>query len=177
MNDKEREMYFVLHESDEALYRSIARGELVFEPKGFGPDSGPAGPIGSIMFGVLMLGVAGLVDTIFGYRSIVHPILFVISALAIGSGAIYLIVLIVRNRKRGKEIATGRAKFESMLPIVKAQLCDEWGACEKVRKYEDPTQLAMVMGDVLASTITGVPVATVSALVVKMGIKRLCACP
>ena len=177
MSDNERQMLFLLSESDEALYRGIARGEVVFEPKHFGPSAGPAGPISSIVFGVLFLIAAAWLHIIFGYRPVLHPILFVLSGLAIGGGAIFLAIEIIKDRRRGKEIATGRAKFEAMLPSIKSRLCNEWGACEKVRQYEDPTQLAMVLGDVLAATITGVPVATVSALIVRMGIKRVCACP
>ena len=71
---------------------------------------------------------------------------------------------------------SGRKQFAAINPLIRSALCEQWHACEKVKLYEDQTQLAMAVGDVLAATLSGLPIATISALVVKLGLKKFCNC-
>jgi hypothetical protein len=71
----------------------------------------------------------------------------------------------------------GRAVLQRLVPDIRTALCERWGACEKVKRYQDQTALGMAIADVLATVVTAAPVATVSALVVKMGVKKFCDCP
>jgi hypothetical protein len=71
----------------------------------------------------------------------------------------------------------GRAKFKRLEPDIRSRLCGQWRACEQVKRYEDETALAMAMGDVLMTLGSSVPVATLAALVVKIGVKKFCNCP
>lgn len=72
----------------------------------------------------------------------------------------------------------GRSFFKSLRPRIENQLCQEWGACEKMKadKYVDEGQLSAVICDVLAASFSSIPVATVSVLIVKIGVKRFCKC-
>lgn len=74
-------------------------------------------------------------------------------------------------------IERGRQTFQSMLPKIVDCLCAKWGACDQLKKHEDDAQLASAVCDVLAAAFIGLPVTTISALVVKIGIKRICNCP
>jgi hypothetical protein len=71
----------------------------------------------------------------------------------------------------------GRREFASLQGAIRVALCNQWHACEKVKLYEDEAQLAIAVADALSAVLSGLPVATVSALVVKIGVKRFCACP
>ena len=72
--------------------------------------------------------------------------------------------------------ADGRAKFNQLVPDIRARLCEQWHACEQVKRYEDETALTMAIADVMTISAT-LPIATVAVLVVKIGVKKFCNCP
>ena len=71
----------------------------------------------------------------------------------------------------------GRKKLEKFIPDIRTALCIGWRACEKINKHEDNVQLASALSDVLTTVLTGVPITIISALFVKIGIKKFCHCP
>src|SRR5262245_23417292 len=71
----------------------------------------------------------------------------------------------------------GEERFAGFMPAIKKCLCEQWHACEQRKKYEDEATLAMAIGDVLVTVLTSAPVITVSALIVKIGVKKFCDCP
>jgi hypothetical protein len=70
----------------------------------------------------------------------------------------------------------GKLIFENLLPAIKKTLCEEWDACRKVDEYEDPAELVVVIADCFSAATFGVPGFTISLLVVKIGVKKLCGC-
>jgi hypothetical protein len=72
--------------------------------------------------------------------------------------------------------ADGRDRFNKLVPDIRTRLCEQWHACEMIKQYQDETALTMAIGDVLMSLGAAVPVATVAALVVKIGVKKFCNC-
>ena len=83
----------------------------------------------------------------------------------------------LRKEAAEREFAEqGRSIFQGLIPDIRSALCEQWHACEKIKRYEDQTSLGMAVADVLATVVTAAPVATVSALVVKMGLKKFCNC-
>jgi hypothetical protein len=71
----------------------------------------------------------------------------------------------------------GRAKFKQLEPDIRSRLCGQWRACEQVKKFEDEVALTMAIGDVLMTLGATLPIASISALVVKIGVKKFCNCP
>jgi len=75
-------------------------------------------------------------------------------------------------------IERGKKLFNGMKPRIEQQICAEWGACQRLSeiKYADEGQLVAVICDVLSAKLTGLPVVTVSALVMRIGVKNFCKC-
>lgn len=71
----------------------------------------------------------------------------------------------------------GRAKFRELEPDIRTRLCEQWRACEQVKKFEDEVALTMAIGDVLMTLGATLPIASISVLVVKIGVKKFCNCP
>jgi len=72
----------------------------------------------------------------------------------------------------------GRRVFDSLLPRIRAVLCDQWRGCEKLAMYPDESALALVIADTyFTNKIAPLPVATLAVLTVRIGVKRICNCP
>lgn len=78
--------------------------------------------------------------------------------------------------KRTEAIQRGKETVQRLGPAIHKAICEDWKACDRVKQYEDQTALAMALGDSLAVAVTAAPIATLAALVVKIGVKRFCGC-
>ena len=73
----------------------------------------------------------------------------------------------------------GRAWFEAMRGSLEQRLCDEWGMCRMLGRpeFDDATTLVVVIGDAIATKVTGVPPILVGAIIARIGVRRFCDCP
>jgi hypothetical protein len=89
--------------------------------------------------------------------------------------------LILKKSSGGpeKDEKGGRQVFGHLLPEIRRVVCDLWGACEKLGKFPNETALGTaVAGALLANNVapTSVPIATLTVLTMRIGIKQLCNC-
>lgn len=71
----------------------------------------------------------------------------------------------------------GRRLFQDNRSAISQVLCDNWNACEKLKHMQaDDKQLALIVADVFSAASIGLPVATASVLVVKIGVRKFCDC-
>jgi hypothetical protein len=71
----------------------------------------------------------------------------------------------------------GRSVFASLRPDIERIVCREWGACEKLARYTDETELAMVIADTFVTfQLIAMPMVTFAVLATRIGIKRICKC-
>ena len=73
----------------------------------------------------------------------------------------------------------GRMWFEAIRGSVEQKLCNEWQMCRRIGdpEFSDATNLVVVIGDALATQVTGVPPVLVAAIIVRIGVRRFCSCP
>jgi len=83
----------------------------------------------------------------------------------------------LEEAKRMVAESDGRAKFNQLVPDIRTRLCEQWQACEQVKRYEDETALTMAIADVLMTISATLPMATIAVLVVKIGVRKFCNCP
>lgn len=67
----------------------------------------------------------------------------------------------------------GRNWWRRNLPKIRAVVCDE-RVYQEMGKENNLRQLAIVLSDLLTAAHLGVPVATLSWLIIKIGIKKIC---
>lgn len=74
---------------------------------------------------------------------------------------------------------TGRTWFEAARGSLERQLCEEWQMCRMLGKpeFDDATNLVIVIGDAIATTVTGVPPVLIAAIIARIGVRRFCDCP
>lgn len=72
----------------------------------------------------------------------------------------------------------GRTSFARLTPRIRQKICFEWEYCSKRHdpNYRDRAVLASGLADVLTGALGGIPVGTVSALLVNMGLENFCGC-
>jgi hypothetical protein len=72
----------------------------------------------------------------------------------------------------------GRRVFEKLEEGLRTRLCDEWGLCAKLETADlkDATNLVVLIGDVIAVHVGGLPPFLVASLLVKIGLRRFCRC-
>lgn len=77
----------------------------------------------------------------------------------------------------GKDLSP-KSRFQHVLLAVRGYLCDQKGTI-KAKLNSDGGSLALVIGDVLMSTISGIPVpiATISSRIAKVGLDLFCVDP
>src|SRR4051794_7115821 len=65
----------------------------------------------------------------------------------------------------------GRTWFEAARGSLERRLCEEWQICRKLGRpeFEDATNLVIVIGDAIATTVTGVPPVLVAAIIARIG--------
>jgi len=83
----------------------------------------------------------------------------------------------LNDAKRMLAEEDGRAKFKQLEPDIRSRLCGRWRACEQVKQFEDEVALTMAIGDVLMTLGATLLIASISVLVVKIGVKKFCNCP
>jgi hypothetical protein len=73
----------------------------------------------------------------------------------------------------------GRKVFERLEGGLRQVLCVEWDMCERLndQNVKDGTNLVVVIGDVIAAKVAGFPPFLIASLLVKIGLRRFCACP
>jgi hypothetical protein len=76
------------------------------------------------------------------------------------------------------QIDAGRRAYQKIEAIVRAKICQEWKACERLSGAlaENETDLIVAIGDVLSVFVFPFPPFTISALVVKIGVRKICKC-
>lgn len=76
------------------------------------------------------------------------------------------------------QVSAGKRLFESMQSSIRARLCEEWALCAKIDhpSFKDATNIVVVIGDVLSTTISGIPPFLVASLLVKIGLRKFCEC-
>jgi hypothetical protein len=74
--------------------------------------------------------------------------------------------------------ADGKRVFEGLEAGLRTRLCDEWGLCAKLEdaSVKDATNLVVIIGDVIAARVIGLPPFLVASLLVKIGLRRFCKC-
>lgn len=73
----------------------------------------------------------------------------------------------------------GQESFDALRRKVFLELCEKWKACEKldrVKQSGDEIDIAVVISDVLAAALVGFPVAILTVILMKIGVKRFCKC-
>jgi hypothetical protein len=72
----------------------------------------------------------------------------------------------------------GRRTFERMWGPLRQRICIEWRYCEKKAAglFADTLTLTAAIADIIVTIVGGIPAGTVAALVVKLGVHRLCEC-
>lgn len=73
----------------------------------------------------------------------------------------------------------GRKFWESRVQDIENKLCFEWEACKKIENYEqggDSEKLATTVAELLSTIVTGLPLATLTSIVIKRGLRNICAC-
>jgi len=74
--------------------------------------------------------------------------------------------------------AAGRQIFEKLQATLRTRLCDEWGLCTKLddESVKDATNVVVIIGDVIAAHVGGLPPFLIASLLVKIGVRRFCKC-
>ena len=72
----------------------------------------------------------------------------------------------------------GRRRFEQLSAPLRRRICDEWRYCEKKANGDltDHVEIAVTVADLITTVVGGLPVALVTALVMKRGLNQLCGC-
>lgn len=73
----------------------------------------------------------------------------------------------------------GKRWFAALRGPLEQKLCHEWRMCGRIEHpdFDDAAKLVVVIGDAVATTVTGVPPVLVAAIIVRMGVRRFCDCP
>lgn len=73
----------------------------------------------------------------------------------------------------------GRTWFEAARGSFERRLCKELKMCRMLGKpeFDDATNLVIVIGDAIATTVTGVPPVLVATIIARIGVRRFCNCP
>ena len=76
------------------------------------------------------------------------------------------------------QIEAGKKAFTAMETTIQTRLCDDWELCNKIDDphLADITNLVVVIGDVLSTTVSGLPPFLVASLLVKTGLRKFCGC-
>jgi hypothetical protein len=77
------------------------------------------------------------------------------------------------------QIAAGSQKFEELRPRLYRRICTDWNLCNKLTEssFSDSIYLAALVGDIVSTTVHGLPPFLIAAILVKMGLKKFCECP
>ncbi len=72
----------------------------------------------------------------------------------------------------------GREMFAELEGPIQAKLCGEWDLCARLESenVKDATNVVVIVGDVIASHVTGLPPFLIASLLVKIGLRRFCKC-
>ena len=87
---------------------------------------------------------------------------------------------IIHKRSTGgpDDEKNGRKVFDALLPKIRTRVCDDWRGCEKLKLNNDETATALLLADwFITAKVAAFPVATLTVLTMRIGIKRLCGCP
>jgi len=74
--------------------------------------------------------------------------------------------------------AAGKQIFEKLQATLHMRLCDEWGLCAKLKdeSVKEATNVVVVIGDVIAAHVVGLPPFLIASLLVKIGLRQFCKC-
>jgi hypothetical protein len=72
----------------------------------------------------------------------------------------------------------GKRAFAKLESVLHTQLCDEWGLCAKLKdeSVKDATNVVVIIGDVIAAHVVGLPPFLIASLLVKIGLRQFCKC-
>jgi hypothetical protein len=73
----------------------------------------------------------------------------------------------------------GKTWFAAVRGSLEQKVCEEWQMCRMIGDpdFDDAAKLVVVVGDAVATTVTGVPPVLVAAIIVRMGVRSFCDCP
>lgn len=73
---------------------------------------------------------------------------------------------------------TGKHIFINVQTSLHARLCDEWDLCAKLNNenVKDAADVVIVVGDVIAAHVVGLPPFLIASLLVKIGLRKFCKC-
>ncbi len=78
-------------------------------------------------------------------------------------------------------ISHGRTVFNRVQSDLEKKVCDQWGACQKLKTeemYKDEATLVTAIADLITPIVVGnPPIFVISVLIVKIGIRKFCKCP
>ena len=74
--------------------------------------------------------------------------------------------------------AAGKRTFARLEVTLHTRLCDEWGLCDKLKdeSVKDATNVVVIIGDVIATHLGGLPPFLIASLLVKIGLRHFCKC-
>jgi hypothetical protein len=74
--------------------------------------------------------------------------------------------------------AAGKRAFARLEATLHARLCDEWGLCARLKEesVKDATNVVVIIGDVIAAHVVGLPPFLIASLLVKIGLRQFCKC-
>lgn len=73
----------------------------------------------------------------------------------------------------------GEESFDTLRGKLLVEICEKWNACEKLDRAKqsgDEIDVAVVISDILAAALVGFPVAILTVILTKIGVKRFCKC-
>jgi hypothetical protein len=72
----------------------------------------------------------------------------------------------------------GRSAFRQRRARIHQSLCRDWQLCRKIDHpaFTDTINLVVVVGDAIATAVSGIPPILVASLLVKIGLRSFCGC-
>jgi hypothetical protein len=78
----------------------------------------------------------------------------------------------------GTEEEVGKKYFLAIKQKIETSICKDWDYCKKINdaKFQDRSNLIITISDIVASITIGIPPAAVTALILKIGLDKICNC-
>jgi hypothetical protein len=77
------------------------------------------------------------------------------------------------------DIEEGKKQFQIIQEPVYKKLCQDWDLCKKIGDpiVSDQIGLVVVIADVIAPVVVGLPLFLISSILIKIGLRKFCNCP
>ena len=76
------------------------------------------------------------------------------------------------------QIEAGKRKFNEIREQLHQRLCKDWDLCNKLdgKMFSDTVELVVVVGNAIATSISGIPPILIATILVKIGLRKFCHC-